>query len=337
VTTPISPSVSSPDFIYPIDDRSKSKWLWFAAGVGFIILAGIGFVIALFGRVGPFELQLLATLPMLLAVGAFGKAWIARKLPSQIAVDTKGLSIYRGNSIRQLDWDQFGWVTVNRTAFSQQKQLIVFDSTGKKIASISEFPEFDELVDRVQAELARRHGAGTERVRMRKARQTAIFMTGASIFLLAIVAANIWMVRDRQRAENLLKSSAVHGEARILRHFVAPNGVTKRIEYEVSGDNNRTGTRNTEVTPEYWEATAAADKVAVVYVPSEPDISRLAEGEILEKDLSENPLVMYGLCAGLGLLCVLFLAGAALQWKGWDIDFDSKTGTFSIKPFGTGK
>jgi len=27
---------------------------------------------------------------------------------------------------------------------------------------------------------------------------------------------------------------------------------------------------------------------------------------------------------------------AALQWRGWDIDLDSKTGKISIKRFGTG-
>jgi hypothetical protein len=37
-----------------------------------------------------------------------------------------------------------------------------------------------------------------------------------------------------------------------------------------------------------------------------------------------------------GVVCLEFLAAGRLQWKGWDIDLDSKTRRLSIKRFGTG-
>jgi hypothetical protein len=36
-------------------------------------------------------------------------------------------------------------------------------------------------------------------------------------------------------------------------------------------------------------------------------------------------------------ICLFLLVGAGLQWNGWDIDLDSKTGKISIKRFGTGR
>ena len=45
----------------------------------------------------------------------------------------------------------------------------------------------------------------------------------------------------------------------------------------------------------------------------------------------------YGMSA-VGLVVGLFFLGASvLQWRGWDIDLDSKTGKISIKRFGTGR
>ncbi|HUQ67925.1 MAG TPA: hypothetical protein VM165_00290, partial [Planctomycetaceae bacterium] len=75
----------------------------------------------------------------------------------------------------------------------------------------------------------------------------------------------------------------------------------------------------------------------VKYVPTEPAVSRLITGEVVSKDLSESPAVMKGLSLVLGGLCLLFFIAAALQWYGWDIDLDSRSGKLSIKRFGTGR
>ncbi len=37
---------------------------------------------------------------------------------------------------------------------------------------------------------------------------------------------------------------------------------------------------------------------------------------------------------GVGLIALLFLAAGLMQWAGWDIDLDSKTGKVSVKRFG---
>ncbi len=128
---------------------------------------------------------------------------------------------------------------------------------------------------------------------------------------------------------------AVPGEARIERRFLAPNGVTPRLEYRITTADGLTATRNAEVTRDDWDRLEEASNVPVVYVADEPAISRLTEGEPESKDLMDRPAVMYGLSIAGGLLCLLLLVAAALQWRGWDIDLDSKTGKVSIKRFGT--
>jgi len=57
----------------------------------------------------------------------------------------------------------------------------------------------------------------------------------------------------------------------------------------------------------------------------------------VSNDLSESPQVMKGLSLVLGGLCLLFFVAAAMQWSGWDIDLDSRSGRISIKRFGTGQ
>jgi hypothetical protein len=94
--------------------------------------------------------------------------------------------------------------------------------------------------------------------------------------------------------------------------------------------------RNAEVKRDYWDSLEGASTVPIITVPGEPDISRLAEGEVQDNDFLKQPLGAYSL-AGLGGLVSLLLLGVGLmQLSGWDIDLDSKTGKVSIKRFGTG-
>jgi hypothetical protein len=145
------------------------------------------------------------------------------------------------------------------------------------------------------------------------------------------------MTHEDQRAARLLAEAAVPGEADVVDRRLAPNGHTCRLEYCITTPEGLSGTRNAEVTRPYWDSLEGVKKVPVLYVPSEPAISRLAEGEVVEKSMMEQPLMAYGLCALMVCICLFLLVGAGLQWNGWDIDLDSKTGKISIKRFGTGR
>lgn len=58
---------------------------------------------------------------------------------------------------------------------------------------------------------------------------------------------------------------------------------------------------------------------------------------MIDDDPAASPIMMYGLSALVAAMSLLLFVGGALQWRGWDIDLDSKTGKLSIKRFGEGR
>jgi hypothetical protein len=219
-----------------------------------------------------------------------------------------------------------------------RRQLTLYDTRGKAITSLSDaLDDFDLLVEQVDAHIAKKVDATAPTIQKRKGRKSALITASIALVMIAVSIANLWMAFEQKRTAKLLQEAGIHGVAEVVRRFTAPNGITRRLEYRVSGVGGRTGTRNAEVTPAYWDSLENAKTVPVIYVPHEPAVSRLAEGEVESRDLADSPGFMIGLSVALIGLCVVFLVAAAIQWYGWDIDLDSKTGKISMKQFGTGR
>lgn len=316
----------------------QASWWPFAGGIAALGFAALGFAIALVGRVGQFVLQMMVTGPALVGLALLAASRMAARTPSQITVGPEGLCIDHDRKPREkIPWSDIAWAAVGNAGLTQQKQLLVYDPQGRVLASLGDsFEDFDRLIKQIQRSVAGRQDGAADAVRRQKARRSAVVTAGISLVLTGVAVANYWMASEQARAAALLESDAVPGEAEIVRRFVAPNGVTKRLEYRVTGENGQTAMRNAEVTGRYWRSLESATTVPIRYVPAEPAISRLIEGEVESDDLSESPDFMKGLSVVLGCLCALFFAGAALQWFGWDIDLDSRTGKVSIKRFGAG-
>ena len=191
------------------------------------------------------------------------------------------------------------------------------------------------MKSKVDAECSERSGD----IRRRKARKSAVLMAGFASIMILVAAFIAWMTYEEQRTAKLLETDAIEGVATIDRLFVAPNGFTTRVEYSCANEAGETGSRNAEIEPAYHaELTAAgAQTIPVVFVPSEPAISRLRRGEIIEDDFLKTPVGGYGLAVLATVMCLGLLGVAALQWNGWDFGHDSKTGKFSIKRFGEGE
>jgi hypothetical protein len=302
-------------------------------------MAALGFVVALRARhVDQVTLQGMTTLPILLGLGALTAAWALARTPHMVTVGSQGLWIAGRRGSRRHSWEQIGWATVGTGALNFRRQLVVFDTRGKTIAKLSEaFDDFDTLVELVNQRIAGKATDTSEQIRVRKSKRTAVFTTSVGVLLLAVAVANVWMAHGEQRAARRLAEAGVPGEAEIVRRFLAPNGVTPRLEYRITTPAGRSATRNAEVLRFYWDTLEDAQTVPVVFVRDEPEISRLAFGEPAERDVSRNPLVMYGLSALLSLISLVAIVAGCLQWFGWDIDLDSQTGKISIKRFGTSR
>jgi len=315
---------------------SNARWC-LLGGILALVFAGIGFAVAIFARVDQLSMHAITTLPTLLGIGALTAARTLASTPQQVAIGPQGLRIEGRRGSQSYPWDQIGWATMATGALNQRRQLVVYDTSGKSVATLSEaFGNFDAMAELVRERIADKPDDTSERIREGKSKRSALMTAAVSIALLTAAGAIGWMAHREQRASRLLEEVAVPGEAEIERRFLAPNGVTPRLEYRITTADGLSATRNAEVTRDYWDRLEEASSVPVVYVADEPAISRLTEGEAESKDFMDKPAAMYGLSIAGGLLSLVLLVAAALQWHGWDIDLDSKTGKVSIKRFGTG-
>lgn len=311
--------------------------LWMVGGIAMLGLAVVGFVAALFSRVDPMMLQMMTTVPALVGIGGIAGARSMSATPREVGVGPAGIRVVNREGEKTYGWDSVGWCKADPTPMNSRKVLTVFDTAGKPLLRLPDTLDgFDALVEAVKAGVASKRDSTATTIQTTKAKRQAVFMGLGGLSFLAISVSVAIMTSQEIRADKLLKTSAVQGTARIERRFLAPNGVTPRLEYSVT-DGGKTGARNAEVERGYWDSLEGVKSVPVLYVPGEPSISRLLVGEVDEKDSFKNPVIGYGLPALVGIMSIVFLVGSILSWRGWDIDLDSKTGKVSIKQFGEGR
>jgi hypothetical protein len=295
----------------------------------------LGFVVAVRGRTGQLTLQVTTTVPVLLGIGLLTAGWTLIRTPRRVGVGPDGLSIESKQGFRHVRWDEVGCATTGTGPMSHRRLLNVTDLNGKSIVKLDEsFDRFDEMVAMIAGRVEAKGDDTAACILRKKGHRNAILTGLIGLLLLGAAVGVAWMTHQDLRAARLLAEKGEPGEAQIVRRFVAPNGVTKRVEYRVVGPSGTSGTRNTEVTPQYWDRLEGVRSIPVIYVRQEPDISRLAQGEVRDQDFTKTPTGGYGLAA-LGGLLALFLIGASpFAWLGWDLGHDSKTNRWSVKRYG---
>jgi hypothetical protein len=299
-----------------------------------LALALIGVVIAIFARVDEITRQLLTTVPAIVGIGALTAGWRAAKAPLEVGLGPGGLRITTRAGSRTHPWPEVGWATVQPVPLSSHRQIQVFDAGGKQMARLPDaLEDFDGLAATLQAALAAKRDGTAERVQLGRACRSAIVMLFGGLFAIGLGAVNFASARADERAARLLATEARPGIARIKRRFIAPNGVTPRLVYEVRAPDGRTGERNAEVERDYWDSLADATSVPVSYVASDAGVSRLARGEVIKNDWTDQPRFRYILSVLIALVGLIGLAAGGLSWRGWDIDIDSKTGKLSIRRY----
>jgi hypothetical protein len=301
-------------------------------GVGGLCFALVGFAIAIFGRVGTMALQAMTTIPALLSIGALTAGWAMVRSAQRVSVSQEGLEIETARGSRRLSWDEVGSSAVESGGMSHRRRLNITDRAGKSIAKLDEsFERFDEIVALISRHVAAKGDGTSERILRKKARRQAILAFVVGLFMAVAAVFVAWTAHAEQRATRLLEEKGQAGQGEIVRRFTAPNGVTKRVEYRVVGTGGRSGTRNVEVEPEYWESLKRESSIPIIYLPDEPEISRLEEGEVVERDFTKTPTGAYGLAALGGALALFMLAVSPLMWHGYDLAFDKKARTWSLK------
>jgi hypothetical protein len=320
------------------DSLGNNAVLWLVGGLAALGFTAIGFCVSLFSRAGQLSLHLTTTLPASLSVGALIAAWSFARTPRQVSVGPGGISIQGRRASQSFGWHEIGLAMISPLSMTSRRRLVIFGANGKTIAKIDDgVADFDRLAYLVKQRIAEKGDDASDQIRRRKARLSALLTGTISMVMILLSGGLAWMTHSDQEDARALKEHGVQGQAEIVRRFLAPDGITPRLEYQVTTPDGRTGTCNAQVLRPIWDALDGQTTVPVIYVPDKPDNSRLAHGEAKENDLMDNPTFVYVLCAAIAVVCLAGLALAGMQWKGWSLGLDSKTGKLSIKPFGTGE
>jgi hypothetical protein len=321
----------------PRSSAQREAILWLLGGLVALGIAILGFVVAVFARRGDSASPAVTTtMPTLVGIAAIGAAYTAASAPREVGVSGKGVRIVTRKGTVVHPWSEIGWLATDTGSMSFRRSLRLFDAQGRTLARLSDSLEgFDQMVAAIQASVAAKPDDTASRVQLSKARRSALFTGTIAIAFLALSVAVVNITRGELRAAKLLKEQAVPGEATIERRFLAPNGITPRLEYRVTDPSGKSATRNAQVERQVWDELENAKTVPVIYVPGEPAISRLATGEREDRDAMKGPLLGYGMPAVLAVMSLVFLASSVFMWRGYDIDLDP-SGRPRLKRFGSG-
>ena len=286
------------------------------------------------------SLHTTSTMPMICGVFAFMAAVANRKAVREVHLWPQGIELVRKQS-QTIPWEDISAVRVadsTNPGTMLHKVITLAGADNEPVGTINgAFKDTDELVRliRTMAAIQTEPSNAPKTVSqagIKKGRRTAL-ITGMGALLLG--SAGIFLPLEaywKHQAKSLLSSSGVDGQGVVTERFVAPNGVTHRIRYDVTGNDGSVESHNVEVTEAFYQSVTEGGTVDVRYVPDRPDISELVTGQVISDDMMDSPLM--GLLLGcVGIVATLFMVPIAiLSWKGYDIDFTK--GKFKIVPLG---
>lgn len=332
-----SDSLPPPERIFKRQPSAMPGFVWYLFG-GLGVFAGVvGFVLSQFIDRNLFTMHLMSTFPCIVAFFCFAYGWSVTQTPLAVGVGPASVRIKTQKQRRTYSWDEIRWCRVQEGGLDQGR-LIIYDTSGKEIASISKlFRDFDELAELVSSYVGTKTDKTADRIQLSKARRAAVFSAILGLFGLASAPFLAWYTYDEQRAERLLQEAAVPGEATVEELFLAPNGVTPRLVYRITTPDGKTATRNAQLRRSLWDAFQGIKTVPVVYVPDEPEISRLQFGEDEDRRAFHSPWIGYLASGFFGVMAIGALAMTLIFWRGLTLAFDKEKGWFAFKPYGAAK
>ncbi len=312
------------------------------ASIGFGLLMFLLHAFVIPGN-NQFAMHASSTLPILMGIFAGSAAWSLMSTPVRVRVGTEGIEVEKVPP-RMIPWEQIGSVYVdthNNGWGGPPKSLRLMGSDGKVIIRIGgAIEDFDRLIELAregssqatpEVTLAEMHGP--DKTALSQGRRRAM-ITGFGAILIG--SATVFLTYDgwwTLQAEKRMASEGVPGTGTVLRHFIAPNGITRRIEYQVQADNGSSATHNVEVNKDLHDNLRVADTVQIRYVPGDPRISQLTSGEILDADDPlKSPLGMILLGCGAAVMSIFMAVMTVVSWKGYDIKVDG--GKMRMVPLG---
>lgn len=314
-----------PDGTYYFPAIPTSDWVALMGFGGAALGIGgglVGFVIALLTDVGQFQLHTMSTMPMIAGFfSLIGAIAMTRKRHS-VRMDDQSIHIRKTeNDINgKFSWDEIAYVKEDLSPYAGKFcKLIGYD--GKTLATISQhYQDADSLFSVIEEQVEKHARPDADEVKQKGDRKTALFAVIFGSLFLCVCGFIAYMTYEDSRQSSLLASESVNGTATIEELKVAPNGSTKRLHYKIQlDDGNDYQVENVEVTDEYFEAMQGESEVPVIYAESDPNVSKLRNGQVVEDDFLKTPLGGYGLAGLCSLLSLFFITVGVLQLLGFDL------------------
>ncbi len=310
-----------------------------AGGLGLIVVALLVFAVHVST---PLEKQMsfpifICTIVSLImiAISVIGNAiWILRT-PSRLELRPDGILFISPIACEQFPWGVIGRVETDKREWpmvgKEVRLLVIYGTTGKKLITVTDrIRNFDQLLVDVQSRLRKTHNQPIVDARLRRSKLMALMFFGFGVFsCVAVVFLGVDGWRTRTNLA-LLHSNGHEIQAKIKRHYIF--NVTPRIEYVFEATDGSMHSRNTEMTRAAWNETEDCSTVAVRFVPSNPDFSRLVEGE--GDRTFDNWKMSLTLSAAGSIVTIIFILAAILRWNGCDITYDSEMRKFRLEKFG---
>src|SRR3569833_2117986 len=329
-----TPNQTQQEFLYlPLQQQNGNPALYFAGAIGLFVLAVVGFIFSVYAHVNIVTQQMVTTLPILSGVRLIMQAKSLQTQPRQVVARPSGLEVTTAKKVDTYAWSDFSAALFNSNSMTNKKEVTFYNKQGAKVLKLDESLQyFDHLRSLIELSVPKQADTGTG-VRLRKARANGIFLIVGGVAFLALSIACAGFSRDDQRKAELMRTSLVPGVGAITGRFLAPDGVAMRVEYAIKSTNGKVGSHNAQVDRETSVALAGAKTVPVLYAPSDPNATRLVDGEIPDKS-QLDPGMMYIVVALVGGMSIFFIVAGVLSLKGRDVYLSKSTGKLAIKNFG---
>ncbi|NND98493.1 MAG: hypothetical protein HKN47_14325 [Pirellulaceae bacterium] len=275
------------------------------------------------------------TAPVIIGLFTLIHAYHLARSPQWVRLWPQGIEI-EAKQLTRLSWDQIQNVAVDEALGGQTKLLRLKDGDDKVIQTISGVDRFDDLVKQVKSFVSPLEQTTESKtataVHRKRGRWRAIGFASIGLLLVAGTGFMIYDGRWKQYAADQMSKSSLLGTGVVDQRKVAPNGRTKRLYVAVTGEDGSVETHNFEVDELMYGAAVEGGEIPVRYVPSDPRIAELPQGQIKASGFMETAVGSYLLAGGLGLIGVFLLANAVLAWKGYDIK--AEKGKMRLVPIG---
>jgi hypothetical protein len=300
-------------------------------GLSASVLSVTGFWFSVVHQIHGQALYLLSAFPAVAGISAFALAIFRSRAPTTVQYLDEGLRLdFLGGESRTIPWDAIVHVMLRIAPVSHQRYLGLYDRQGKELARIATAVHgFDQLARRIEQRVSRNDRAAAAMVGRQKGRRQALQLIGMGVFLGAMSAGAMSMAHRQQRDDELLHDHGVTGQGQIQRRFLAPDGVTPRLEYRVVSSSGLSAVHNAHVRRAVWDQLADNGAIEILYVPERPEITSLSYGEIPEERLRVSLILM------LSFFAVGITAIGVVSLLGWDIVIEQGTGKLRIKRHGT--